>query len=199
MLFGTICKKNFFWPNTKKSSQKKGSMHPKILILGFARHGKDTAAEFLRDDFGLSFCSSSLFCAEKIVRPALAAQGIFYSDVQSCFEDRGKHREKWFEAIKNFNTNDHARLGRALFEQYDIYVGLRNVQEVEALKKEKRIDLTLWIDSSDRGIPKEDMSSCTVSPLDADIVVKNDGGLEDLRMRLRSICEIRFPDLRKLY
>lgn len=44
------------------------AVHPnnKILILGHGQHGKDTAAEFLTQEFGLSFISSSWFVMEEV-------------------------------------------------------------------------------------------------------------------------------------
>ncbi len=40
---------------------------PKLLIIGNARHGKDTVCDILREEFNYSFRSSSDFCAEKFI------------------------------------------------------------------------------------------------------------------------------------
>ena len=37
---------------------------PRLLILGHCRHGKDTLAEILRDEFGMTFESSSQSAAD---------------------------------------------------------------------------------------------------------------------------------------
>ena len=37
---------------------------PKVLVLGYGRHGKDTVCEMLEQDYGFQFTSSSMFCAE---------------------------------------------------------------------------------------------------------------------------------------
>ena len=39
----------------------------KILILGTARHGKDTLAELLNEDFGMTFKSSSEMANELFI------------------------------------------------------------------------------------------------------------------------------------
>lgn len=169
------------------------SRKPKILILGYARHGKDTAAEMLSQDYGLCFTSSSQFCAEAIVRPALAAQGIVYPDTQACFADRERHRSKWYDAIAQFNASDPARLGRTLFQQFDIYCGLRNAREARALRTAGIPDLTLWIDASRRGVPPEATSSCTVTPADADVVVDNGARPSDMQRELRAVMTRHFP------
>lgn len=168
---------------------------PKILILGWARHGKDTAASFLRDDFGFSFCSSSLFAAQEIVRPALARMGKVYATLEECYADRVNQRKLWYEAICKFNEQDPARLGRKIFQQHDLYVGLRNVREFEALQADKAFDLCIWIDATGRGLPPEAKQSCSVQPSHADVIVNNNGTLAELRQGLRDVISRRFPDL----
>jgi hypothetical protein len=39
----------------------------KLLVIGHGRHGKDTVCEFLRDDYGYSFESSSQFCSKLFI------------------------------------------------------------------------------------------------------------------------------------
>ena len=46
----------------------------KILIIGEARHGKDTVAEIMRDEYGMTFQSSSHFVCEKAVFPYMSAK-----------------------------------------------------------------------------------------------------------------------------
>jgi hypothetical protein len=163
----------------------------KLLVLGHARHGKDTAAEMLQQALGLTFCSSSKFAAEHVVRPALALSGIVYPSIGACFEDRVHHRKAWYEAIVSFNRDDPARLGRMIFGQYDVYVGLRSRVELQALREAKLFDLCLWIDANGRGVPPEPLDSCSVTAEDADVVVPNDGTLEQLRERLVAVLHQR--------
>lgn len=166
----------------------------KIVILGYARAGKDTCAEMLREDFGLTFCSSSFFAAEKVVMPALARMGIHYSSIEACFQDRIHHRATWYNAIVDYNSGDLARLGREIFAQYDVYCGLRNRHELEAIKKAKLCDLVVWIDASARGVKPEDPTSCSVSAADADLVIFNHGSLEDLRRELSNVLAPRLRE-----
>ena len=42
-----------------------------ILIIGHARHGKDTVAEFLEEIFGLTFMSSSQAAADIFIYEVL--------------------------------------------------------------------------------------------------------------------------------
>jgi dephospho-CoA kinase len=160
---------------------------PKLMVIGYARHGKDTACEMLRDMFGFQFMSSSLFCLEKAVRPRLLREGYGYESNEECQNRREEvpdWRRLWFEAIRDYNTPDPTRLGRELYSQYDIYCGIRRLEEFEALRQQGVFDFSIWIDAS-RRLPPEAQSSNTLTPDLTDYVVNNNGSLNDLRRRLR--------------
>lgn len=147
---------------------------PKILVIGHARHGKDSVCRILQQKYNLSFMSSSQFVAEKAVRPWMEKLGIVYPDFETMYADRVNHRSTWFDAIAAYNENDPARLGKELFAEYDIYCGLRNKKEFEALYKDKAFDVSFWVDASCR-VPDEDTSSMTLNYWDADYIINNNG------------------------
>lgn len=155
------------------------------MLLGYARHGKDTVADILRDEYGYTFKSSSWILAESILFPALRTE-YGYATVDECFADRHNHRAEWFDLINAYNTPDLARLGRKILTENDMYVGLRNREEFEAIRAEKLFDVCLWVDAS-RRVPPESESSCTVHPFMADWVVDNNGTLEDLRETVKNV------------
>lgn len=174
-------------------------MKPKLLVLGYARHGKDTVSELFATRFGLSFVSSSYFVAERAVRPALELAGISYSSLDACYADRVNHRAAWFNAIADYNSGDPAKLGRELFSEHDIYCGLRSLREFVALYRESAFDVCIWVDRSkgelikDFGAgpryigdarPAEPRSSCSVTPNLADFVLDNNGSLADLSLQV---------------
>lgn len=172
-------------------------IRPKLLIIGHARHGKDTVGDWFVKK-GYTFVSSSRFVGEKVVWPEFkhrAGRKPFpnethllpftysawpdYFDQEECFKDRDKFRAFWFSTIAAYNRPDRSRLGRELFAQYDMYVGLRNYHELEALRLHKAFDLCIWVDASERVEP-EPSSSCTVTPAQADVIIDNNGTLDDL-------------------
>lgn len=129
-------------------------MSKKILILGHARHGKDTVAEYITElEPDLKFASSSLFAGEKAVIPVLGPM-YNYKDVNEAYEDRLNHRQEWFELIKEYNKDDPARLARELLEDHDIYVGMRSNTEYQACVEEGLFDLIIWVDASSRCAPE---------------------------------------------
>lgn len=175
----------------------------KVILMGYARHGKDTVAEMLRDRYGLRFVSSSQFCAERVVLPAVRkmwerfngasptrveqpAVGPYASPLE-CFDDRANHRKFWFDTITAYNTPDLSRLGREIFQDFDVYCGIRNHREFHALKNAGVFDVAIWVDASGRGLPAEGKDSCTVEPWMADFVLDNSGSLEDLSRNLEAL------------
>lgn len=171
------------------SDMNKPYAKPKIIVMGYARHGKDTVCEMLATDYGLNYMASSLFCAERLLFPLLKDK-YGYETVEQCFEDRHNHRAEWYEAIRAFNDPDLTKLGRAILAEHDMYCGIRNHSELHALKIVKAYDFCIWVDASRRQ-PPEDRSSCTVEPWMADFVLDNNGSLENLAFNLRQLYDHR--------
>lgn len=158
----------------------------KLLITGHGRHGKDTTCELLRDHFGLTFVSSSLFVAQRAVMPYLRRKGIVYDSLEACYADRHRDNEMraiWYDAICEFNKHDRAKLGRELFAEHDIYAGLRNREEFRAMRLEKMWDASIWVDRS-KHLPPEPETSMTIKPSDCDYILDNNGSLADLGVNI---------------
>lgn len=148
----------------------------KIILCGHGRDGKDTMAEHLRDRHGMKFCSSSMFACEKAVYPILKEK-YHYDTPEACFEDRHNHRAEWYDLITAYNNEDRARLAKELFKEHDIYVGLRNIEELKEARK--LADCVIWIDASKRNPDRESTSSNTISPWDCDLTITNNGTLDE--------------------
>lgn len=168
----------------------KEQKYPTLLIIGQARHGKDTAAEYWNKHFGLSYQSSSMAAAEIFIFDELKDK-YGYNTFEECFEDRVNHREEWFNMICDYNKDDLTRLGRAIVDKTGCYVGMRNIEEVEACKDKGVFDFIVWIDAGDR-LPPEDKASCTVTSQSADIVIENNGTQEEFEKKLERIGKIIF-------
>lgn len=187
---------------------------PKLLILGHARHGKDTVAEILQRDYGFSFTSSSLFCAEHVIweavnNPTAALEhhvaagcpGLTESELGSelammrdqqyanavdCFNDRGNFRTAWFALIAGYCYPEKERLTREIFEENDIYVGIRNKREYYAAVNANIVDGVIWVDASER-VDQEPMASCTVEPWMSNWIIDNNGSEEELHRNVHQL------------
>lgn len=153
-----------------------------ICLLGNCRHGKDTLAEILQDEFGLNFISSSQAAADIFLYDMLKEK-YGYKDSVECFEDRVNHRQEWYEAICDYNKHDRARLAKGILELADCYVGMRDRDEITECINQGLFDLIIWVDASDR-LPLEDASSFNIDKSCADIIVDNNGTYEEFKQRV---------------
>lgn len=165
-----------------------GKTTPKIMLMGHGRHGKDTVAEILRDELGLSFSSSSLYCAQAFIYDTIKDLN-GYTSFEECYEDRLNHRSLWAALIKSYNQKDPARLSREIFEEHDIYVGIRSDHEFQTAKEEELFDFAVWVDASERE-PYESAESFNIDKSCADIVINNNGTEDELRRRLDQLVRV---------
>lgn len=148
----------------------------KLLIIGHARHGKDTLANYLRDVLDYRVADSSRRAAEIFLFDKLRKK-YGYKDIEECYQDRVNHRAEWFDEICKFNSKDPTRLAKAIMSDSDVYVGMRSRREILACRKAKIFDAVIWVDASQR-LPPEPSSSFDIDITLADFVLDNNGDLE---------------------
>lgn len=160
----------------------------KLLIIGHARHGKDTFAELLEKDFGLKFKSSSQAAADIFLFDALKDK-YGYETPEQCFEDRVNHRPEWYEMICDYNKDDRAKLAKGILTITDCYVGMRDRDEITECIKQGLFDLIIWVDASDR-LPLESPDSFNIDKSCADIIIDNNGTFDEFKARVARIGKI---------
>lgn len=153
-----------------------------LYLIGCARWGKDTVADILKDTLGLRIESSSHVAMRAFIYDALKDK-YGYTSLEECYADRVNHRAEWFDMIKAYNNPDLTALTRLIFKTNDVYVGIRNVEELTASVQAGLVYATIWVDASKR-LPREDSSSITVSERDADIIIDNNGNYDQLKMNV---------------
>lgn len=160
----------------------------KILIIGHGRHGKDTLAEIWGKEFGVTHCSSSYFAFEKFIWDEMKCE---YSSMEECYADRSNRRKEWYDLICEYNGSVKSRLARGLTEKYDIYVGMRDIDEFVACVVSGIFDFIIYVDASER-LPLESEESFNIPKDAADVVVKNNGGLPDFIRKAKRIGKTIF-------
>lgn len=165
----------------------------KVLILGYKRAGKDFAAEYWRDNFGMTFKSSSMAAAEIFIFDLLMKK-YDYASKEECYADRMNRRAEWFNLICDYNKDDKTRLGRAILSKTGAYIGMRSKEEVQACKEQNVFDIVIWIDAEER-VGKESSDSCTVSKEDAYIIITNNGTEAEFKEKLNKVGKIIFKKL----
>jgi dephospho-CoA kinase len=157
-------------------------MKTKLLIISHKRWGKDTMAEFLRDEIDLKFVSSSQAAADIFIYDTLKDK-YGYTTPEECFEDRINHRAEWYELICAYNKEDKTRLAKGILALNNCYVGMRNKDEIDECIKQGLFDLIVWVDASER-LPEEDKTSFNIHKSCADIIIDNNSTLEDFKKRV---------------
>lgn len=155
----------------------------KFLIIGHARHGKDTVA-YLLEQLGYTHTSASKIILDEIIWPIL---GPLYSSPEECYQDRVNHRSTWFDLIKAKITTDNTFLARRCLEEGYIFTGIRSRLEFEAVRD--MFDVVIWVDSSGRGIPPEPPTSMELTQEDADYILPNNGSVKDLSNSLNRLLD----------
>jgi len=170
----------------------------KLMIVGHARHGKDTVCEILARDWDYQWTTSSKIAAGVAWERAAKWRGSGMSKemkeeacrivdtcltIEDCFEDRHhshRTRQFWYEAIAEYGREDPTRLTRKIFAQCDIYAGCRNPRELHAAQRAPDLDfLTVWVDRS-KVLPPEPSTSMGIETWMADVIIDNNGDLDDL-------------------
>jgi hypothetical protein len=157
----------------------------KLLIISHKRWGKDTCAEILRDNFGVGFISSSQACSDLFIFDILKDKYGYKTSLE-CFNDRGNHRPEWFKLIQGYNKDDKARLAKEILKLTNTYVGMRDRVEIEECKRLNLFDLIIWVDANKR-LEKEPKSSFNISKNMADIIIDNNGTLDEFKERVINI------------
>jgi len=150
----------------------------RLILMGYKDHGKDTACEILRERFGLDFVSSSEMANNLFLYKKLKDE-MGYRSLAECFSDRINHRERWYQEICDFNTDDRARMGREIFSRFPVYCGIRDLEELQSIKAAGMVDLIVWIDADERK-PPESIKSMNISREHADVILNNNGTEQDL-------------------
>jgi thymidylate synthase (FAD) len=152
---------------------------PKLLIIGHARHGKDTFAELVATAMNLSFISSSEFVGRECVWNAWGEER--YETFEDMFEDRVNFRSTWANLILAYNTPDRSRTATEMLRDRDIYVGMRNKKEFDACIDKKLFDYVIWVDGIQRH-PPEGKDSNQMTRDMADMLIDNNGPEENMHM-----------------
>lgn len=162
-----------------------------ILIIGEGTHGKDEVARLFRNH-GFTFQSSSRAAAEIFIFDKLKDQ-FGYKTIDECYEDRNTSDEKrkiWYDLICEYNKDDRSRLAKEIMSRNDIYVGLRDRDELQKCIDEKVFDLIIWVDASKRISYREPSTSMNIDSSFADVILDNNGTLEDLKRKVDRIVNV---------
>lgn len=151
----------------------------RLALCGHGRAGKDAAAEWFGEHTTIRY---SGFSTSRAITP-YAARKLGISE-EEAFARRHEDRELWFRLGNQLRMEDPAFLARQTFEHGDIAVGIRDRGEMEAVLREGLVDLAVWIEREVSVDP-----TLTYGRELCDIIIDNDGTLEEFHSRLRALAK----------
>lgn len=151
----------------------------KLLIIGHGRHGKDTVAEILNENYGLTFKSSSQAASDIFLYEKLKTE-FGYQTPEECYIDRHNKRARWHQEISEYNTPDKSKLAEGIMADNDIYVGMRCSQELESCIDKQLFDHIVWVSADGRISYQEGADSFNIDKEYANYFIDNSGTMDDL-------------------
>lgn len=149
----------------------------KLAIVGPGRAGKDEAARWLSARTRLHYALST----SEVIAPEIARRkGIA---VTEAFANRHRDRDEWRRVGDEMRARDPAALARKTLAAGDICVGIRARVEIEAVIRERLVDLVVWVD---RDVPEDPTLEYGAEMVD--VVILNHWGVEELHGRLERLA-----------
>lgn len=150
----------------------------KVGIYGPSRSGKDIAAAYLAAHTRLRYWGPT----SKVIAPH-AAERLGMNAVEA-YRLRHANRPLWRQIGDELRANDPAFLARVTLQRGDINVGVRARVEIEAVRRERLVDIAVWVDRA--GIP--DDPTLEFGPEMCDVLLPNHWGIPELHGRLRNLA-----------
>jgi len=152
----------------------------RLAIVGSGRHGKDTVCEWFAANTILkySFSTSWPICEEIARRSG--------RPVDEVHKYRHLDRATMRRVGDELRSTDSAYLAKRTLENGNLCNGIRAQVEIEAVQRLGLVDLTIWIDASER-ITEPD-PTLEFGPEVADIFISNNGSRNALDVRLERLA-----------
>lgn len=157
-------------------------MNKKILFVGHGQAGKDTACEYLEKITGLINAGTTSKYLAKYVASEL---NISIEEAYNRRRESEEMRIFWYEIGNKVRKDNPALLVREAFNYGDISGGVRDIEEILAVKKEKICDIIVWIEN--KRVKKD--PTLNFNSKEADIVIENNWSLEEFYERIERLAK----------
>lgn len=155
--------------------------YPVLAFVGYGRAGKDTAAEWFRDNTPLRYAGGCSWTARHYMAEKL---GVSPEEAYRRRHENVEMRQLWYEELNKYREKDAARLIRDCLEHSDIVAGVRDREELFAAKREGLLDLIVWIK---RDVPVD--PTVTYVETDCDCTIHNSSDLSSFYSKLASLAK----------
>lgn len=157
---------------------------PTIALVGMGRAGKDTAAEIIAYSEYTDIPAPK--SASLIVLP-LIAHMVGLPDYH-VYDNRHANRAFWIAACHAIREGDVTRIVRYCLSQCPLVIGIRGKEEFRQVVETNMVDLTVWIGNKRVSVDP----TVEFSRDDCDIVIDNNGTLEEFTKRVEKFAKLVF-------
>jgi hypothetical protein len=148
------------------------------MVVGYASAGKDTACEYLAKATHLRFAGTT---SVYLARHVAARLGV---SVPEAYRSRHANRNLWHKVGNEIRRLDPGLFVRESLRHAEITGGVRGIEEVEACRRDRLVDLIVWV-ANDRVRPG---STLTFGVRDCDVAVPNNGTMTEFHGRLLDLA-----------
>ena len=179
---------------------------PNLVIIGPGRHGKDTAAEYLANTYGLRAPSPWDAGLAEMVLPLMRAtfgcktaedvkrirHSIGYSAVGDPTQDFSPLHEVNMRAVlyEAITLTGHERAYDTVMANSDVYIGARRIGELMYVKSKGA--KVIWVDAYDRIPEREGSDSMELTVDEADFIIDNSGTPQEMYDQLDALMQNHF-------
>ncbi len=147
-----------------------------LLIVGWGRHGKDTAAMALHGWGDLVYAGSTSWQALPFMAKVLGVPE------QIAWDERHNNRVRWWQECNKLRLQDPLFLVKRALQNANIVAGLRDDVEMKAAKASGLFKAILWVERP--GVPED--PTVTFKKEDCTDFLLNDVGLNTFKARVRN-------------
>lgn len=158
------------------------------MFVGHGRAGKDTACDFLAKITSLRNAGTTSKYLTKYVAKKL---GISEEEAYQRRHESDEMRMLWYHTGNEVRELGPTTLAREAFLHGEITGGIRDLIEIQACRKEKIVDLIIWVENNR---VKKDPTVMFTSA-EADIVIENHGTIEEFEEKIQRLAN--FANLTK--
>ncbi len=149
-----------------------------ICFVGEGRAGKDTACEYLAQITTLRNAGTTSKYLAKYVALKL---GVDKDTAYARRHESNEMRTLWYNIGNEVRVAGPTTLLREALQCGEITGGIRDLEEIRTARAERIVDLIVWIEN--KRVSKDPTVMFTSA--EADIVIENNGTLEEFYERLR--------------
>lgn len=161
-----------------------------LLLVGHGRCGKDTGCARLAEITLLRNAgTTSKYLAEYVA----SKLGLPVEEAYARRHESNEMRMIWYHAGNELRENGPTTLIRRALANGEITGGIRDKPEVLGAKSEGLIDLIIWVEN--RRVPED--PTVKFGPEDCDIVIQNNGTLEQYYEKLERLAKFAGLPMRR--